>query len=328
MHERPADSGMPVGEALQALIARAVLAPSSHNTQPWRFRVDGQGVSLHADPERRLPVNDPDDRELIISCGCALMNLRVAAAAAGHAYRLEILPEGAGSTCLARLSWEHGEPDADEAGLASGLERRRTVRQHFAPSSVPDDEVEALVAMAEKEGARLHVIETGEPRRQVAQLVAAGDASQWRDPRWRRELAGWMRSRAHGDGLAVPGPILPLARAMVRLFDLGGRIGRHDRQLAEEAPRLLVLSTSGDTRRDWLQAGQALERVLLAACQLDLQASHLNQPIQVASLRSRLQALLSLPGHPQILLRLGHPSRTVPPATRRAIGEVIDPPGR
>ena len=328
MDERPADTRMQVGDDPQALIARAVLAPSSHNTQPWRFRIDEAGVSIHGDPARRLPINDPADRELTISCGCALMNLRVAAAAAGRAYRLDPLPEGERSSCLARLTWRDDAPDAEEASLASGLERRRTVRQRFALSSVTDDEVDALAAMAAQEGAQLQVVETSGPRQQVARLVAEGDASLWRDRRWRRELAGWMRPRGRGDGLAVPGPVLPLARAMVRLFDLGERVGRHDRQLAEEAPRLLALCTEGDERRDWLEAGQALERVLLAACQLDLQASYLNQPIQVEALRPRLRALLGESGQPQILLRLGHPRRELPPVPRRAVADVIDSPTR
>ena len=62
------------------LLEAAVQAPSSHNTQPWLFRVEDGAVHLLADRTRALPVNDPDDRELTISCGCALLNLRVAAA--------------------------------------------------------------------------------------------------------------------------------------------------------------------------------------------------------------------------------------------------------
>ena len=325
MDERPTEAVSRHDEAARALISRAVRAPSSHNTQPWRFRIDRDGVGIHLDPERRLPVNDPDDRELVISCGCALMNLRVAAAAAGRGYRLETLPEGDRSTCLARLTWRDSPADAEEAGLAPGIEHRRTVRQRFTLSAVPDDDVDALAAMAAVEGATLQVIDPGEVRRGVADLVAEGDALQWRDARWRRELAGWMRPPQRSDGLAVPRVALPFARAAVTRFDLGARVGRHDRELAEQAPRLLALGTEGDTRADRLRAGQALERMLLAASQLGLQASYLNQPIQVASLRRRLQETLGACGHPQILLRLGYPRGHRACASRRPIAEVIAP---
>ena len=74
---------------LQTLVQAATLAPSSHNTQPWLFRLEGQVIELLADRTRALPVNDPDDRELTISCGCALFNLRddtasTAGRSAGH----------------------------------------------------------------------------------------------------------------------------------------------------------------------------------------------------------------------------------------------------
>ncbi|WP_024329972.1 hypothetical protein [Thioalkalivibrio sp. ALR17-21] len=75
---------MEIVDAIREWLRLAGLAPSSHNTQPWRFRVDRAGVEVWTDPARSLPVNDPTGRERIISCGCAVLNLRAAAAADGH----------------------------------------------------------------------------------------------------------------------------------------------------------------------------------------------------------------------------------------------------
>lgn len=38
---------------LQALVQAATLAPSSHNTQPWLFRLEGTVIGLLADPTAR-----------------------------------------------------------------------------------------------------------------------------------------------------------------------------------------------------------------------------------------------------------------------------------
>ncbi|HQU50153.1 MAG TPA: nitroreductase, partial [Casimicrobiaceae bacterium] len=103
----------------------------------------------------------------------------------------------------------------------------------------------------------------------------------------------------------------------------GGGRGAQDRELAESTPRLAVLGTDGDHPRDWLVAGQALQRILLVGCQHGLQASYLNQPIQVASLRRRLQEVAGA-GVPQIFLRLGHPAEEIEPSPRRALEEVIE----
>lgn len=87
---------------LQALAQAATLAPSSHNTQPWLFWLEGQAIELLADRTRALPVNDPDDRELTISSSCALLNLRVAAAAAGLQAPVEPWPDAADTLATLR----------------------------------------------------------------------------------------------------------------------------------------------------------------------------------------------------------------------------------
>ena len=310
-------------KSTESLIHKAVRAPSSHNTQPWLFQVSESTISLYADRTRALPVNDPDDRELTISCGCALMNLRVAAAAEGLDVQIEALPVPDEPDLLARCSFymTPGAP-VPEASLASFIEQRRTYRKRFLPRKVDAEAQNLLIDSAELEGAWLRPLTTDSARHRAAELVAAGDAAQWANPSWRRELAVWMRPRRRGDGLTVPTIAAPVSWVVVRTFDMGGSVGAKDRELAEQSPLLAVLGTDGDQPRDWLLAGQALERVLLVACQNGLQASYLNQPIQVASLRSKLQDLVGA-GFPQILLRLGYPAEEIPASPRRSVEDVI-----
>lgn len=308
----------------RSLVARAVQAPSSHNTQPWRFRVSPGAIDLHADRGRSLPANDPDDRELAISCGCALLNLRIAAAAEGLDGQLELLPDPGRPDWLAHLAVTGRAPGPPEdAALSAFIEQRRTCRSAFLDRPVAAAVPAELMAAAEREGAWLRPLAAAATRREAADLVAAGDARQWANPAWRRELAAWLQPRHRGEGLTVPALVAPLARLVVRTLDLGHRVGAQDRKLALAAPLLAVLGTGGDEPRDWLQAGQALQRVLLVACRHGLQASYLNQPVQVATLRPRLGGLAG-GGHPQILLRLGYPAGPVPAAPRRGLFAVMD----
>ncbi len=305
-------------------IQRAVQAPSSHNTQPWVFRVGARRIDLRADRSRSLPVNDPSDRELIISCGCALLNLRLAVAAAGYDYQIELFPEGDASDRLARLTVRGGGAGStEERDLARFIEQRRTHRKPFRNRPVEPSAVAALVAAAHVEQAWLRPISTDAVRQETAGLVAQGDAAQWADARWRGELAAWMRPRRAGDGLTIPALSVPVTRWVVRTFNMGQRTGAHDKQLAATAPLLAVLGTAADDRRSWLRAGQALARVLLTACGQGLQASYLNQPLQVAALRPRLQQLVG-EGFPQIVLRLGCPTAAIPAAPRRPVADVIE----
>lgn len=314
--------------ALEPLVAAATLAPSSHNTQPWRFRLRPTHVELHADRTRALPVTDPDDRELLISCGAALFGLRVAAAHAGlHAEVREVHAAGDPDHLADLLVAPGRRPDRlrqDEGGLYQQLARRRTVRRRFDRRPVPEMVLESLRRAAAREGAWLEPIVGADARRELAALVSLGDSIQWDDARWRRELAQWMHPRRRGDGLVVPELALPIAQAVVRTFDMGDGVGAQDQQLAEGSPVLAVLGTAGDATADRLRAGQALHRVLLLACAHGLQASYLNQPVQVPALRERLRGLLQETSMPQLVLRLGFPTGGVPPTPRRPVAEVID----
>jgi nitroreductase len=158
-----------------SIIRRAVLAPSSHNTQPWLFRISASTIDLLADRTRALPVNDPEDRELSISCGCALSNMRVAAARDGLAAQVHLLPAVDEPDWLARVSFARtSAAPAAEAVLAEFIERRRTHRKRFARRKVDSATLNQLIEAAKLEGAWLRPLLTEEVRQQAASLVDEG----------------------------------------------------------------------------------------------------------------------------------------------------------
>ncbi len=306
------------------LVGKAVLAPSSHNTQPWFFLLGEPYVDLLADRNRALPVNDPDGRELTISCGCALLNLSLAAAASGYHVENWLLPDPDEPDWFARVSLTGNSTErVPEADLARFIEMRRTCRTRFESRPVGEDIVAVLTAAAEAEGAWLRPLLGDKVREQAIAMIVEGDGEQWADPNWRRELAAWMHRPSEGDGLPVSTLTAPVTQMIVRHFDMGGGVGSKDRELAHSSPLLVVLGTDGDSPRDWLLAGQALQRVLLVASEQGLRASYLNQPIQVASLRPRVTELVGGDGFPQILLRFGYASNPLPPAPRRPLEDVV-----
>lgn len=214
-------------EQIKSLLSYAVLAPSSHNTQPWRFEITDDAVSIFADRTRALPANDPDDRELTISCGCALMNLRAAAAHEGVGVTIDVTPDSGDDELLAVISFnEDHSLSTDEAGLFNSIEGRRTYRKRFASRDIPTAMLDSLSTTASEEGCWFKVIKSEEDRQKVAELVSEGDSIQWSNPSWRRELAAWMHPRRRGDGLTIPGIVAPIAQLVVRTFDIGNGVGQ------------------------------------------------------------------------------------------------------
>jgi nitroreductase/iron-sulfur cluster repair protein YtfE (RIC family) len=324
-HDFPS-TGLPV-EQLAYLLRYAVRAPSSHNTQPWRFKLAGDAVEFFADRTRALPVVDHDDRELVISCGAALLTLRTAIRHHGFEDDVQLLPDESEPDLLARIRLgTPRRPTMEEKHLFWAIAKRHTNRHAFEDRPVPPELVEELERAAESEGVRLGILESDEQRQELADLVAEADRRQFADPRFRRELASWINRNRTRDGmpahaLELPMLVGPFAPLVVRTFDVGKGAAAHDRAIAHGSPVLAVLNTAGDTPRDWLAAGQALALVLLRAAHDDVSASFLNQPVEVEELRAEVGRLVG-GGVPQIVVRLGY-GPVLKPTPRRPLGEVV-----
>ena len=323
-----------VRDWLRFAVRYAVLAPSSHNSQPWLFHFDGATLELYADRTRALPVADPHDRELVMSCGAALFHLRVALWHFGHRPRVKVLPDPHHPDLLARVQIDtDDDAPAEPPGeaLFAAIPRRRTHRLPFPPDPVFPVVVEEFERDARAEGAALVPVTDPHRRYRLAELVADADRLQFAAPAFRRELAAWMhwnrtRSRDGMPGCALGfGDIGSLAGPLaVRTFDLGDGRAARDRELADHSPLLAVVATPNDGPADWLAAGQALARVLLRGTANGVATSYLNQPVEVPECRAVLAADLGFGRVPQLVLRMGlapiEPGRATP---RRSVEEVF-----
>lgn len=319
----------PVSAQLEFLVHYAILAPSTHNSQPWLFRVRADALELFADRTRALPVSDPDDRELLISCGAAIAHARLAACNFGQNATVDLLP-GGHPDLLARLRF-HGQrsPTHAETRRFQAIAERRTTRTVFAIGDVPTEVLDALTSLARAEHAAIAFMTDADDRERISRLVAQADHIQMDDPAFRKELALWVHpqdSRTQ-DGMSIASfgqsdRLSAAAAQIIRRFDLGAGVAARDKQIAAGSPVLAILSTEADTPTDWLRTGMALAAVLLEATASGMQSAFLNQPIEVPMLRQQLRAELAIEGIPQILLRLGR-GQKVPPAPRREARLVI-----
>ncbi|GAO04701.1 hypothetical protein [Anaeromyxobacter sp. PSR-1] len=316
-------------ERLRFLLAYAVLAPSRHNTQPWWFEVRGDEVGLHADGARALPEVDPDGRELVMACGAALANLRLAAAHFGHATSAEIIGTHRRDGLVARVRLEeHRALSPEDEELFQAIPRRRTNRLPLDGREPPEGLVTRLLREARAEGAWLRPVEAHQ-RRAVAELVAEGDRRQWANPRFRAELAGWIHPSGSGRRDGMPAYAVGMSDAAARLQPLVARLSNPARAEAERDRRrtlaskaLLVLSTAHDGLAEWMVAGIALQRILLRATAAGLTVAYFNQPVEQDGLRGPLREAVGDPGMPQLLLRLGY-GPEVRPTPRRTVDEVL-----
>ena len=311
------------------LIATAARAPSVHNTQPWRFQVSQYAIELHADPRRKLRV-DPAGREMLISCGAALFGMRLAVRSLGCLPVVELLPDPIQLRLLARVSLGQAAPmTAWERQMLAAVPRRHTHRGPFAPGPLPVGLLARLQHDALAEGATLALVNRPLAYQQLADILGATGGRQDHDPLSQAEVRRWSRAPADPARDGVPAHAFPATssqqrgRLPQRDFDLGRGLG----ELAVGGPppaATAVLLTPGDTRADWLRAGQALHRLLAHAAASWVFASLHTQPLEAAAIRALIAERLALPGAPQMLLQLGR-AHTTRATARRSPAELTDP---
>ncbi|HEX2687284.1 MAG TPA: nitroreductase family protein [Kofleriaceae bacterium] len=325
-------SGPTPAEVMRDAVAAASLAPSAHNTQPWRFKIIGTALELYADTTRHLEVIDAGRRQLFQSCGCALFNARVAVRAAGYADEVIVALGDAPAARVATLRL--GAPRAATAldrELLAAIPERRTNRREFLRRPVAWDVTERLCAAAGAEGATVLRLDPPQ-KRALGELIDRADRKQFDDPAFRAELSRWLTTFGSQRQDGIPfvekeyGSALPFSvvRAL-RSPHLGADIGAIEHDHILSAPVVLAFGTGTDAPVDWLACGQALEAILLHATALGLSASFLNQVLEVPELRQHVVELIPGIGYPQMILRLGVPAEPVHHAApRRAVDEMIE----
>jgi nitroreductase len=314
-------------EHVTLLLDAARAAPSIHNTQPWRFEVRGDRVEVWADRSRALPAIDPDGRQLLVSCGAAVLNLRVVMAHLGFAPVTTLLPDPGDPDHLATVARGAARaPSPTDRALYEMIRWRRTDRGRYREQPVPAPVLRRLVAAVERESALLWWVDGPRERTAVAGLVERGIEQEAGSPEVRAEFARSLSEETE------PASGTPLRSWLDAPYPVPALTGR-DRLTPAERSELLellgestvgVLCTAGDGPADRLCAGQALQRMLLTATAAGVAVSFLNQPVEVPPLRARLGDVLGdalgLAAVPQMVLRAGYSRQRAARTGRRPPG--------
>ncbi|MGI8332004.1 Acg family FMN-binding oxidoreductase [Actinomadura scrupuli] len=265
------------GEVARYAIEAAACSPSVRDARPWCFDTCSSGtcadvaVRLCEDAGARRRPADPEGRGMLIGCGAALCTLRLAVLRCGREPQVRVLPDPGRPGLLAEVRLGGPVTVTGEVCELCGQIRRRA----GPPGPFPDGRQGALALSglrdeARREGAALHVVSPG-VRLALAALAEAGEREGGPDSRDATDPAGcdvgWRRDG--GTGVVA------------------------------------VLTTEGDERRDWLAAGQALQRVLLRAGTAGLAAAFHLRTLAAPELRQFIGCRLFDGAHPQIMMRLG-----------------------
>ena len=316
------------GAALdKELVRYATLAPSSHNTQCWKFAVEDKAISILPDLSRRTPAVDPDDHHLFVSLGCATENLVQAALAHGLAGEARF--DAASDAVRVTLA----PTRARASSLFKAIPQRQCTRGEYDSKPLSNEELSLLERAGTADGVRVLLLTERSAMEQVLDHVVQGNTAQMADPAFVKELKAWIRFNGAdavrtGDGLysvssgnpSIPSWIGDLAFGL--FFTPKSENDKYARQIRSSAGIAVFVGQAAD-KAHWVEVGRCYERFALQATALGIRNAMLNQPVEVASVRPLCAAAMGLAGQrPDLVVRFGR-GPALPASLRRPVQAVL-----
>lgn len=330
----------PLESQLRFLLGYAILAPSTHNTQPWRFSIEGNRVDFLLDPSRILPASDPEGREAYISLGHALENFLIALEAHGlrgavtHALQLPEYPHRMAEpfvVCSVSITSDECSPSQEAAGLCSSIKHRRSARAAYHDTKL-HEEIKQICSghCARHQEAGYLFVEDEQKKSLIADAVADGTAHAFNNPEFGKELSQWIipNWKTHAVGMpgftvGMPGPISYIVPKLLARINLGRMQAKQMGTLVQKTPTLCVVHAPDDTHRSWLAAGRLSERLCVSLAHHHFCTSIMAAPVEFNHIAARLAQGLGLVGRPLVFFRIGQTSKTIPYSPRLSVDECL-----
>jgi hypothetical protein len=324
--DQPVSAGqMPL---LEELVRCATLAPSSHNTQCWKFALQDDAISIIPDLSRRCPAVDPDDHHLFVSLGCATENLTQAALA--HGLRAETRFDAAqGDMIHLRLT----PREAVATDLFAAIFERQSTRSAYDGQPLAAGELKLLERAGTGEGVQLLFLDGKPSLESMLAYVVEANTAQMRDAAFVEELKRWIRfsdtEAIHAaDGLftgATGNTSTPrwLGELLFsRFYTPEKENDKYVTQIRSSAG-IAVFAADKNDKEHWIEVGRCYERFALQATALGIRNAFINQPVEVAGVQSRLSGALGLgERRADLVVRFGR-GPEMPRSLRRPVEAVL-----
>ncbi len=315
-------------EGLYAELVRyATLAPSSHNTQCWKFKPAQNYVDIQPDLSRRCPAVDPDDHHLFTSLGCAAENLVQAALA--HGLKGEASFDAARDILRVTLQ----PATAMVTPSFKAIAERQCTRGEYDAKPLTNGELAMLERVGNSDRVRLLLLTEKTAIEKILEYVVQGNTAQMNDPAFVSELKAWIRYSGSdavrlGDGLFAASsgnPVLPawLGERMFSLFfKPKAENDKYARHIRSSSGVAVFVGQAAD-KAHWIEVGRAYERFALQSAAMGVRNAFVNQPVEVTSLRPQFASYLGLGSlRPDLVVRFGR-GPLMPYSLRRPLQAVI-----
>lgn len=322
---------------IKFLVRFGILAPSSHNSQPWKFRISGNETHIFADWSRQLPVSDESGRMMYEALGCAIENIKIAADSYGLLSTIEYNPTLNNSTkdYVAKIIFSGNKNTVPHnLALVQAIIKRTSYRGKYGDQKIQQSFFEGLNTLSIKNELRLSIFQISDEKAQIALIAGNAMRNKMREGSFRKELASWMRSNFTKKYDGMPGSghgmkliISLLAPMILRHIDVSQKEKKRIMQRVINFPAIAIISSIKDTALQWIQSGRYLERMLIEISAHGMDGSIIAAPIEDKEGRIALQRIVNKQTQanmlPQAFFGFGFSKKLFPHSPRRLIEEAL-----
>lgn len=318
---------------IESLLRYAILSPSTHNSQPWLFKIREKSVEIYSDPKIQIKEADPKGRDLYISLGCAIENIIIAAKYFGVfkslSYRVGEFPNLVAEFFFHEAGTENGKYKS----IFEAIPKRVNARGIFARTAIPPIIFQELSSLANEYGIgklEIHFITQKQDIKRLASLTAEGLKTAYHSASFRKEMSGWIHNNLTRKKDGIPGYSLKMPFLisfvfpyLVRMFDIGKMLAKLNYASLVSAPAIAVITSSGETKEEWLETGRLAERLMLEIQSRGLQTSIFVAALEMGELYKEVQKVLGTTNIPNFLCAVGKIEGKFRPTPRHSVEEKL-----
>ncbi len=304
-------------QKIRFLVRYAVLAPSSHDSQPWIFTVTDDMIDLVPDLKRALELSDEEHRQLHISMGTALENILIAAKYFGYDTKVSYVLGSAPGTedVKVQCTENPGGIAQNDSHLIDAILRRHTNRGEYR-KDLPEPAFLEQVKHKTTDAIRIDIITDPIKKQALADITIRAGINAMDDSNFRRELFAYLKKNTTilplgmpAFGMGIPTLVSFLAPLLSQFVNINRMREKADRALlGDHTPAFLVISTAHNTPEYWVKTGQIYEHIALEATNRGMHTNPIATAIQIGKYYTELQKIIGIPAdmRPQLFSRLGY----------------------
>lgn len=300
-------------DKIKHILNFAVLAPSTHNSQPWLFKIENNLCKIYYDSNINIKHADPERRDLFISMGCCIENLIIA----GRYFNIfQDINYICKNDCVAEIFFENKNNsyiDLQWKYLLDSISRRQNTRGIFKKEKIPEQITQPLRGLCKTQNIKIHLFEQKSDIQKIASLTGEGMEKAHKSKEFRHEMSHWIhhnytkhKKGMPGYALGVPTPLSFILPHAVKHLNLGRMLKKLNQMTLSSAPLAIVISSDDNTETTWVKVGQIAERLMLELCDKNIHSSVYMAAIEIGGLYKKLQRDLNIAERPQFLCVAGY----------------------